>query len=218
LNVINATITNLDLTTSDVTNLKSTNATITNATITNLDVASLKSTNATITSLDITNLDLTTLDVTNLKSTNATITNATITNLDVASLKSTNATITSLDITNASIDNLYITYGLKKIVVNQTATNITLVATDLNKIHNFSNAASSVVILPEVNSGDIGAWIQCRKKGTGYLDLKRAGSNTIINATHIKNTATDTWSYVDLILENATNWGIQSILGDWVTS
>ena len=120
---------------------------------------------------------------------------------------------------NATIDNLYITYGLKKIVVTQTGADVTLVATDLNKVHNFTNAATCVVTIPEVGSGDTGAWIQCRKKSTAQLDIKRAGSNTIMDtATHITCAATAITSFVDLILENATNFGVQAEKGTWTTS
>jgi len=107
------------------------------------------------------------------------------------------------------------------IIVDQgIATVVTLVATDLNKTHLFKNTTSCVITFPTVTSSNKGAHIQCRKKGIGDIDIKRGGTNTFIdNATHFANTnASQTYSYITLIADTATNWGISAMLGDWSSS
>jgi len=106
------------------------------------------------------------------------------------------------------------------IVDQGTATVVTLVATDLNKTHIFKNTTSCTITFPTVTSSNKGAHIQCRKKGIGNIDIKRGGANTFIDdATHFANTSSlQTYSYITLMTDTATNWGIEAMLGDWTSS
>jgi len=109
--------------------------------------------------------------------------------------------------------------GGETVVYNGTDTLINLSTSDLNKVHVIENAAAVVVNLPSVGASDVKDWVEFRKKGAGNLTVNRGGANTVVGLTSIANTvAVQTYAYVRLILETATNWGRQGALGSWTTS
>jgi len=109
--------------------------------------------------------------------------------------------------------------GGDPVVYNSTDTIINLSTSDLNKVHVIENAAAVVVNLPSVGSSDVKAWVEFRKKGAGNLTINRGGTNTVVGLTSISNTVpAQTFAYVRLIVETATNWGRQGALGNWTTA
>lgn len=118
-----------------------------------------------------------------------------------------------------AVSNLNASQNIRIIVNNSTATLITIATSNLNKIHRFSNTASCYVTFPTITSSQTGNWIWIRKKGIGGIDLKVQGANTLNdNASHIyNNNASQTNALLKLSIENATNFEIEDIFGDWVT-
>lgn len=109
----------------------------------------------------------------------------------------------------------------KQISINHgTDTTVVLTADDLNKIHVFENTSACTVTLMSISASDIGSWIEFRKKGAGNLTINRTDSDTIAGSdVSITNTNLgQTYAFLKLKIDGATNFGFGAMLGDWVTS
>lgn len=125
----------------------------------------------------------------------------------------------AMRIIDSSINSISATTITKTITNHSTATLVTIATTNLSKIHRFSNTETCYVTFPTITSSQTGKWIWIRKKGTGEIDCKVQGNNTLDgNATHVyNNNASQTNALLKLSIENATNFEFDTIIGDWST-
>jgi hypothetical protein len=106
-------------------------------------------------------------------------------------------------------------------VDHETDTEVTLISSDLNKVHLFSNTATCLITMMSVNNANIGSRIEFRKKGTGALEIYMVDSDTvmIVGGTQISNyDAASTFDFLKLLLETETHWGCDGLYGPWETS
>jgi len=103
-----------------------------------------------------------------------------------------------------------------------TETTVVLDYDDFDEVHLFQNTSACIVTLPDVDTTDVGKWMELRKKGSGDLTINVGGSGEYIMTTSgrcVANTnISPTFEYINLFVESASHWSCRGMYGVWSVS